>query len=137
MKFPEEFRAVHPHPYYRNQKTGDSFGYFVIPGRAANGRRLQVIASDGEECDWDHVSVSLPDSPTKCPSWDEMSIIKELFFEDTETVVQFHPPKEDHVSFHDGCLHLWRWRGEMPRPPSILVGPKKAPLPEESGAPKT
>lgn len=82
--------------------------------------RLKVIVSNG--MGWDHVSVSLPN---RCPTWPHMAMIKALFFEDEETVVQFHPPKSEYVNHHPYCLHMWRSLNEVqPRPPMILVGPK-------------
>lgn len=67
---------------------------------------LQVIASDGDG--WEHVSVSLPN---RCPTWDEMTFIKSLFWDDTDLVIQYHPPKSNHVNIHPYCLHLWRKGG--------------------------
>lgn len=102
-------------------------GAFFVPngiGRAP----LQVIASDGlvvpDEhqalAGWEHVSVSLPD---RCPTWAEMCRIKELFWDDEDTVVQFHPPRSQYVNNHPYCLHLWRpLHAAIPLPPSILVG---------------
>lgn len=85
-----------------------------------HGVSLRVIASWG--MGWDHVSVSLPN---RCPSWDEMSWIKSLFFEPTECVMQLHVPDAEHINNHPFCLHLWRPQGvEIPTPPSILVGIK-------------
>jgi hypothetical protein len=127
MNFPEEFRFSKPSHHYRSSQ-GDNFGLFIIPGRHDNGRRLVCIADDGANTGWEHVSVSLPDSPKKCPAWPEMCIVKDLFWDAGETVVQYHPPKEDYVNFHPGVLHLWRCVesviGVFPRPPAILVGPK-------------
>lgn len=101
-------------------------GAFSVPRR---GVELRVIASDG--LGWDHVSVSLPD---RCPTWDEMNHVKDLFFDADECVVQFHPPRADYVNDHPFCLHLWRWQeGEFPRPESILVGLGKAMAREERG----
>lgn len=66
-------------------------------------RNFKVICSvDG---DYEHVSVS---HKSKTPSWQEMVAIKNLFFEDEEEVVQFHPPKSEYVNYHENCLHLWR-----------------------------
>lgn len=101
------------------------YGRFEIPARHANGRRLRVIACDGEDPaaeGWEHVSVSLPDSPHKCPSWEEMCLIKRLFWAPDECVVQFHPPEADYVNNHPGCLHLWRCVTGFPQPPAHLVG---------------
>lgn len=124
MKFPEQFRFADAQHGYET-KPGDQFGAFRIPGREANGRELFVIACDGEEYGWEHVSVSIPDQKTKCPSWEEMCIVKSLFWNDEEAIIQFHPPKSEYVNAHAGCLHLWKQSNiEFPLPPSILVGPK-------------
>jgi hypothetical protein len=79
-------------------------------------------ASRGNDTGWEHVSVS---SETRCPTWEEMCFVKDLFWGEDELVVQYHPPKSEHVNFHPHCLHLWKsLRVPMPAPPSILVGPK-------------
>lgn len=124
MKFPEQFRwAKAPMGY--ESKEGDDFGFFIIPPRHANGRELKCMAVSGDEMGWDHVSISLPDNPSKCPSWNEMCIVKSLFWGEQEAVIQFHPPKSEHINNHAGCLHLWRYTaGEIPLPPSICVGIK-------------
>jgi hypothetical protein len=105
-----------------NLASDESFGNngaFQIP-RGTDGKYFLVIASDGEG--WEHVSVSLP---SRTPTWDEMCMIKKLFFEEDEAVVQFHPPKQDYVNNHQHCLHLWRPIGkQIELPPSILVGIK-------------
>jgi hypothetical protein len=62
-----------------------------------------VICSDQDG--WDHVSISLKD---RCPTWDEMSYFKDLFFDQEETVVQYHPPSSKYVNHCKTCLHLWR-----------------------------
>jgi hypothetical protein len=93
------------------------------------GRRLSVIISDGadwEECGlpgepWEHVSVSLP---SRCPNWQEMSVVKDVFFGPDETVVQFHVPASEHISHHPYCLHLWKPPYPLPLPPSVTVGPR-------------
>src|SRR6266853_2919788 len=105
MTFPERFRwANAPAPY--NTAPGNPFGFFMIPGRNANGRGLKVLAVDGEENGWEHVSVSIEDSK-KCPSWEEMCIVKRLFWPPEACVVQFHPAEADYINRHPGVLHLW------------------------------
>lgn len=126
MKFPESFRDQSRRDY--QSPAGAPYGLFHIPARHANGRVLRIIACDGEATGWEHVSVSLPDSPHKCPSWDEMCLVKALFWDDHECVVQFHPPKEDYVNNHAGCLHLWRYVVGFPQPPPELVGIKDKPV---------
>jgi hypothetical protein len=84
------------------------------------GRPIRVIASDGEG--WEHVSVSQSGSH-KPPSWDVMSAVKNLFWEEDQCAIEFHPPRKDYVNNHPGCLHLWRpTDGRFPRPPANLVG---------------
>lgn len=92
-------------------------GAFVIP--LPHGQTLHVLA--GEGLGWEHVSVSRED---RCPTWSEMCIVKNLFWEADDCVVQYHPPKSDYVNCHPYCLHLWRPIGfEIPMPPSWMVGP--------------
>ena len=93
-------------------------GVFRIPH---SGYELLVIASNGGG--WDHVSVS-PCSRTRktCPTWEEMCAIKDMFFDDNEIVIQYHPAKEDYVNDHPYCLHLWRpQHQEVPKPPIFFV----------------
>lgn len=98
-----------PHPMF---VVDEHSGAFVIPNK--QDEPLGVIASI-EDGQWDHVSVSLPD---RCPSWDDMRFIKDLFFEDEEEAYQFHPKKSEYVNSHPFCLHLWRRRdGQIDRPP--------------------
>lgn len=98
---------------YGDHETGC---FLVKSGRTD----LLVIATTG--MGWDHVSVS---TKSRCPSWDEMEYIKRLFFREDETAMQLHVPASEHVNCHTYCLHLWRpTNQEIPRPPSVMVGPK-------------
>lgn len=122
MKFPEEYRIQRPPIYVSN--PGDPFGCFQIPARYACGRGLNIIAADGSDTGWDHVSVSLNESNNRkrCPTWDEMCLVKSLFWDADEYVVQFHPPEKEYVNVHGGCLHLWKQvNAEFPTPPTICV----------------
>lgn len=84
---------------------------------------IRCVVSDGEG--WKHVSVSI-ERETKPPSWEIMCKVKELFWEDEEVAVQYHPKKSEYVNHHPGCLHLWSSTDlQMPTPPSIMVGTKK------------
>lgn len=125
MNFPELYRWNNVPPQYRTV-AGDTHGMFLIPGRDAKGRILKVMASSGsDEIPWEHVSVSLADQQTKCPSWDEMCIVKDLFWDAEELVVQYHPPKSQYVNHHSACLHMWRHKTqEIPIPETYLVGPR-------------
>ena len=86
--------------------------------------RFRVIASDGG--DWEHVSVTLRNvgGPDRLPTWTEMCFVKDIFWDKSDCVVQYHPPETDYVNYSPYCLHMWRpINQECPRPPSILVGP--------------
>jgi hypothetical protein len=114
----DKFRDRRP-PWSTND--GDPFGLFFIRFKPADTIPLKILAApfDGQE-EWEHVSVSLPN---RCPTWAEMCFVKNLFWEDHECVVQFHPPRSEYVNLHPFCLHLWRHRDGFPTPPSHLVGP--------------
>jgi hypothetical protein len=72
---------------------------------------------------WEHVSLSL--DKKRCPDWLEMCMIKALFWDDSETVIQYHPAKKDYINNHAYCLHLWRPTQEvLPVPPTYLIGLK-------------
>ena len=113
----EKFRR--PHPLGFDHKKGDPFGWFEIPIKP-NGPKLRVMVAPTDEA-WQHVSVSRGD---RCPSWEEMCMVKNLFFDEEEVVVQFHPRKSQYVNLAKNCLHLWRLSDgrEFPTPPSIMVG---------------
>ena len=82
-----------------------------------------VIWSNGGG--WEHVSIA-PYRHSHTPTWDEMCALKDMFFYDEETVVQYHPAKSQYVNNMPNCLHLWRpLNATMPTPPSIMVGIKK------------
>ena len=81
-------------------ELGSTEGLFIIQ---FENRNLRVISSTG--MGWDHVSVSLEN---RCPNWREMCFIKDLFFDEEETVIQFHPKKSEYVNNHPYCLHPWR-----------------------------
>lgn len=89
---------------------------------------LTIIISDGSRWHetfgvasrpWEHVSVS---AQGRCPTWEEMCWVKDLFFDPEELVLQFHPPRSVYVNNHPHCLHLWRPLGvEIPLPPPAAV----------------
>lgn len=102
-------------------KLGDPYGFFEIPYKTYT---LRAMVDDGETTGWEHVSVTIA-GPKRPPNWEEMCFVKNLFWDEEETVAQFHPKKSEYVSYHANCLHLWKKRGEeFSLPPSILVGPK-------------
>lgn len=102
-------------------RPGDSFGAFLMPGPC--GEALTVIAVDGKDTGWEHVSVS---TKRRIPNWQEMCFVKNRFWEPEDCVVQFHPPHSKYVNNYSVVLHMWRWTdGDFPQPPEILVGFKE------------
>lgn len=93
-------------------------GVFEIPLNSEE--TALVIADNGfSSPDWEHVSVS---TRTRCLTWEEMCKIKDLFFNEDETVIQIHPAKKNYVNIHEFCLHLWRSKKDsIPLPPAYLV----------------
>ena len=98
-------------------------GVFVI-GIPNNGGAFVCVASNGEL--WEHVSVhvivTLEPETLRTPTWDEMCAVKNLFWDESECVVQYHPPMTNYVNIHKNVLHLWRPLGKkIPMPPLKLV----------------
>jgi hypothetical protein len=112
---PEKFR-IKSGPYGSDSSIGNNglFEWGTLAGR------IRVIASDGGG--WEHISVSFE---KRTPTWDEMCKVKDIFWESTDCVFQFHPSSEEYVNFAKHCLHLWRPTNEsIPIPPSWMVGPR-------------
>ena len=94
-------------------------GYFRFE---REGVLFHCIASDG--AGWEHVSVTL--NKKRCPTWQEMCLVKDMFWDSEDVVIQYHAAKSEHVNNHNYCLHLWRpIDKKIECPPSILVGVKK------------
>jgi len=83
-------------------------------------RILTIMFSNGDG--WEHVSVS---TRGRCPNWDEMVFVKNLFWDPDDVVMQLHPAASEYVNCHPFCLHLWRPTTpgvSIPTPPRLLVG---------------
>jgi hypothetical protein len=119
FRVPEKYRVTKG-DFATSAADGNNGLFFMRP--VLQEAPLRVIASDGEG--WEHVSVSLPN---RCPTWKEMCLVKSLFWDDDDCVMQLHPPRSDWVNNHPYCLHMWRPIGvEIPRPPALMVGVKEA-----------
>lgn len=66
-----------------------------------------TVIFDSTSTPWEHVSVS-PKKKGIFPTWYELKLIKEIFWQDDEEVIQFFPRKAEHVNVMTNCLHLWR-----------------------------
>lgn len=94
-------------------------------GEFAKGKQrgMTVIWSYGGG--WEHISM---DGKKRTPTWDEMCELKDMFFNDDECCVQYHPPKSEYVNSIKYCLHIRKpiemYSGVFPIPPSLFVGVK-------------
>jgi hypothetical protein len=114
----EQYR-VRQGPFASDEKHGNN-GQFVVPSPWNTVLLCQVSNGAG----WEHVSVSVR-GQERTPAWEEMHFVKGLFWDDEETVVEFHPKQSQYVNCHPYVLHLWkRPNADWLLPPSILVGPK-------------
>lgn len=125
FRVPENCRVLKG-PMGSNESYGTN-GCFVIKHPKINEYFYQVIASVG--MGFEHVSVTLHSKKRivdRCPTWGEMCWIKDVFWDKTDWVVQYHPPESEYVNQAKTCLHLWRpTDAELPVPDSILVGFKE------------
>lgn len=122
FKVPEKYRIKFKnHPLASDESYGNNGG-FKIP--LAVTTAAWVIASDGNG--WEHVSAHVVENGIpKTPTWGQMSKIKALFWDEEDTVIQYHPPKSEYVNNHQHVLHLWRPAGiEIPMPDPEMVGIK-------------
>ena len=65
-----------------------------------------VCWGDNED-GFEHVSVS-PRKKFNIPSWQDMCIVKDIFFDEEEEVYQIHPKHSEYVNVKENCLHLWK-----------------------------
>lgn len=110
------------HPLSSMSEDGNH-GAFLLRSMKLE-RTLWTVADEGNGfIEWEHVSVSTP-GKRQCPTWKEMCVVKAIFWDPEDAVVQFHPPESDYVNWHPFCLHLWRPTAyELQLPPNIAVGP--------------
>lgn len=116
FKVPEECRIKYG--VMKSESRYGNNGTFVIT--LTNGDRnyiVKVIASD--EDGWEHVSVS---HKTLIPKWSWMCLVKNLFWDENDTVMQLYPPEGERIDDPPYCLHLWRpIDSTIPIPPTYKV----------------
>jgi hypothetical protein len=117
------------HGQFASSRADGNNGRFLIPSTSRT--MLMCVVSDG--AGWEHVSVSVKIlaasqqliEAQRCPSWEEMCRIKDLFFEPEECVIQFHPRRSQYRNHHEFVLHLWRpTDAVIPEPNADFVAPK-------------
>jgi hypothetical protein len=120
-RLPEKLQAGRVREGYWGTTDSDLMGMFFVMG--PRGVKLKIMSSGVDhEYNWEHVSVSIE---WRTPNWAEMCFVKDLFWDEDECVVQYHPPRSEYVNHHPNCLHLWKpLAATLPTPPSVLVGPK-------------
>lgn len=100
----------------RGQKYNKLDGCYLMQMNRIDGN-MRIIA--GSDPQWEHVSASFE---RRCPTWNEMSMLKSLFWDDDECVLQYHPPRTQYVNIHPFTLHLWKPVGfKFPIPPMHYV----------------
>lgn len=115
MKPLEEIKST-PNLVIKAEADNDGIGGYYYD--RFNNKKLNFIFS--YQMGWEHLSVSMPN---KTPSWEQMCMMKDIFWGEDECCVEYHPRKEDYVNNHEHCLHIWKPTEEyLPTPPSILVG---------------
>lgn len=77
---------------------------FKITMMKINDTEFKIIFSD-EGDSWQHCSVS---SEKRCPTWDEMCLVKDTFFEPEDLCIQMHSRKSQYINLHPYCLHMWK-----------------------------
>lgn len=107
--------------------SDDSYGnngFFFIPYQKSNSLEYRVQASDG--MGWEHcsISIALPGKQAlRCPTWEEMCYIKDLFWDKEDCVIQYHPSKDQYVNRHPFVLHLWKPINQViPIPDKSMIG---------------
>src|SRR5262245_46922902 len=118
-RLPRQFEQYRVQPHdFEPSEPGDLNGVFML---RLPHIVLRIISSGhDEEYRWEHVSVS---TEFRCPIWEEMHLVKRMFWKPEEAVMQLHPPESEYVNCHPNCLHLWRPFEPLmiPIPPRILV----------------
>jgi hypothetical protein len=119
---PNDFRIrKHPLPKYSSDDSAGNNGCFLM---LFEGYKIYCFASDKEG--WEHVAVTV--NRNRKPTWEVMSHVKDLFWDDNDCVVQYHPPKAGYVDSNPNTLHLWRhlgrkiWQRKVPMPSVELIG---------------
>lgn len=69
-----------------------------------------VIWGENED-GYEHVSIS-PKKQFRTPTWNDMCILKDIFFDEEEEAYQIHPKKSQYVNVAENCLHLWKPIGQ-------------------------
>ena len=127
MKSLDEIRNT-PNLFIEAEAEGDGMGGHYYD--RISEKNLNFIFS--YQLGWEHLSVSMP---SRTPNWEQMCRMKDIFWNEDETCVEYHPAKNQYVNMHSHCLHIWRpiyckefctepesKEEILPVPPHLLVG---------------
>lgn len=129
---PEKYREITGK--LATTKEAGPNGVFHIPiykdrfftGRQITIGNLQCIASN--EKGWEHLTVAVVNNSKsemakRKPTIDEIEKVKNLFWDDTDTVVIFFPDKTKYHNPFPTVVHLWRQIGSIySLPTEIMTG---------------
>jgi hypothetical protein len=99
-------------------------GALIVAGHTGEGDMVCIDLASGERrivpaaTGWEHVTV---ETNHRIPSWDEMCFVKNLFWQEEECVVEYHPPLSQYVKYNPYCLHLWRPKHATIPAPSVSI----------------
>lgn len=119
-----EFARLINHPHLASKKEDGNNGAFFLDSNVLSWKLACIVSDEGG---WEHVSVHAFNKigDMRTPFWSEMCRIKNMFWDEEDVVIQYHPKKSEYVNNHPYVLHLWRPINiEIPTPPSIYVGIK-------------
>lgn len=92
-------------PIVRNDKKGLFSGSGWIRVQKNKSAKMASVMWGSNEYGWEHVSVSFKE---RTPTWDEMCVVKDVFWTEDETCIQYHPARREYVNMVEHCLHIWR-----------------------------
>lgn len=109
------------------KEKSNGFGGTLFPIEYKNGKAKIIQDYDkvlhfifSWACGFEHLSVS---TTVKTPTWEQMSMMKNIFWREDEICMQLHPAKENYIDNMPHCLHIWRpINKEIPTPPNLMVG---------------
>jgi len=101
-------------------------GVFLIPF----SEKVSLACFAASRIDWEQVGVFPVCGDgylARCPTWEEMCFVKNLFWQGNETVLQFHPSKSEYVNLYPFMLHLWKMTFvDHPLPPQDYLADRDA-----------
>lgn len=96
------------------------------------GTTLECHYDRGLGAAWERVAVLCrkKKGDIRTPTWEEMQLAKEVFWQPKESVVQLHVPDYAKLHLNPHVLWLWRAKGQyMPRPSGQEVAGRRIVLP--------